>query len=178
MCLEFKSGFVVWDCSVQTTQTVHVCVCWRVCIRWEEARNWLGCTRVCGCGQHMGNISRGRGTKNILHLTLTRLINADHAAFVLELLTERSRVSKRHTLPFKSQFCFQLPLHNRRNLLAGSYRTWSWATRDLTGDLLYLVHLKSNQREAQWGFIHKDVTDGSGEVQNVREECYERVKEC
>lgn len=91
MGFRLKPGSVVRDCySLNNSICECECVCWGECvcvcvqIRWAEPGEQLCCTHVCGCGRHVGSsIPRVKGTKNILRLTLTRLINAHQSAPIL-----------------------------------------------------------------------------------------------
>lgn len=149
MCLEFKSGFVVSDCIVQTTQTglvcVRVCPCvsLRVCIRWEEAWKWLNCTHVCGCGQHMGNIPRARGNKK--YPSDTNKVNKRRSLSIhLRAFYRKSNVQVNIThFPFKVPIFLELRQEKRKepDLLSWHVQLTPSSKGGLTGDVH--VHVKS-----------------------------------
>lgn len=98
-------SLALWSMDVQVR--LYGCVFVYVCEhqlegRWEttEQHTCLWLWSVC-----VGSIPRAKGTKNILHLTLTRLINADPSASILEPFkgkstshTFRSKVLELHLL--------------------------------------------------------------------------------
>lgn len=136
-------------------------------------------THVCGCGQHMGSIPRAKGTKNILPLTLTRLINA-----ILEPFTEKNpSASQRHTLSFQSLHFPSAPSAQPREnkLICGSTGVWAVDSSTTTSQLSRRldrwcsprVHLKSNERRVEWDYTHKAVHHGRprGKLRKWEKEC-------